>query len=57
MDKGTCVICESEIKGYGNNPWPVTEEGRCCDTCNNLYVIPARIAHLYGNKDETRKEE
>lgn len=40
-----CVICGKEFEGYGNNPEPVksSDEGQCCDDCNNLYVIPARM--------------
>ena len=37
-----CVICHREIVGYGNNADPVAP-GRCCNTCNALYVIPKRI--------------
>lgn len=39
----SCVICGEEIDGYGNNPAPVVEEGRCCDSCNIKFVIPARL--------------
>ena len=39
-----CCICGKEIfEGYGNNPWPVMDEGECCDECNYQKVIPARI--------------
>lgn len=40
-----CSICGKEIAGFGNNPWPVRrpEDARCCDSCDNLFVIPARI--------------
>ena len=38
-----CCICGKEFKGYGNNPWPVKEEGECCDQCNWDEVIPARV--------------
>ena len=49
-----CCICgfTVEVKktedgkvywNQGNNPEPVRSEGRCCDTCNNLVVIPARF--------------
>ena len=37
-----CCICGKRFKGYGNNPDPVKEEGRCCDECNIKVVIPAR---------------
>lgn len=38
-----CVICGDPFTGYGNNPHPVKFTGRCCDTCNGKYVIPARM--------------
>jgi len=42
----TCCICGKEFDGYGNNPWPVKEDGCCCDECNVDKVIPARISSL-----------
>lgn len=39
----TCVICGEKSVGYGNNPSPVSETGRCCDACNMKFVIPARL--------------
>lgn len=42
-----CCICGNEFEGWGNNPWPVKREGECCDSCNNLYVVPARIEAMY----------
>ena len=41
--KTKCCICQEEFTGYGNNPEPVKFSGRCCDTCNGRYVIPARF--------------
>ena len=40
-----CCICGEPIEGYGNNPEPYmsAEEGRCCDSCNVRFVIPARL--------------
>ncbi len=38
-----CCICHEPFIGYGNNPIPVKYSGRCCDTCNGKYVIPARF--------------
>lgn len=32
--KFTCCICGKEVKEYGNDPWPIKEEGRCCSYCN-----------------------
>lgn len=41
-----CCICGKTYTGWGNNPWPVKENGRCCDWCNETEVIPARIFGL-----------
>jgi hypothetical protein len=40
-----CCICGEPIEGYGNNPEPYmsADEGRCCDSCNVHFVIPARL--------------
>ena len=56
----TCCICGCEIEGYGNNPdgamckdaegnvveLSFNPEDRCCDMCNQRYVIPGRIYKL-----------
>lgn len=47
-----CSICGREIshplipKYVGNNPYPVRtgENDRCCDECNNEFVIVFRLA-------------
>lgn len=40
-----CCICDTLIlSSHGNNPWPVKDHGKCCDTCNSNTVIPMRIA-------------
>lgn len=44
-----CCICGEELKGFGNNPYPISDEGRCCDKCNDK-VIEARIAALVDMK-------
>jgi len=49
----TCSICFGDIEVQktpdgvvywkdGNDAYPVTN-GRCCNTCNDLIVIPARL--------------
>jgi hypothetical protein len=51
---GICSICEQVYVGFGNNARPINS-GRCCDDCNALEVIPARImAMMYarGEVDE-----
>lgn len=55
-DKFICCICGEESIGYGNNPAPVKDEGRCCDACNRKFVIPARIEELnLKDKQEENK--
>ena len=46
-----CCICGRPIEGWGNNPWPVENEGECCDICNQNIVLPARIEMMF-NKNE-----
>lgn len=49
----TCCICGKKTKGYGNNPYPIKESGRCCDSCNND-VIFARIVEAYSIKNSKK---
>lgn len=42
--KQLCCLCGKQLENeYGNNPDPVSKEGSCCDKCNYLKVIPARV--------------
>ena len=41
-ENGTCVLCGRPITGWGNNPYPLAEDGECCDQCNGR-VIQARL--------------
>lgn len=52
--KNECVICGKEFAGYGNNPWPVAKEGKCCDECNFDVVLPARLA---GNSRKVQQRD
>lgn len=46
-----CCFCGEEIIGYGNNPLPFGNSGdRCCDVCNEMFVIPGRLAQLQSPK-------
>ena len=40
-----CSICGDDFEGMGNNPDPIND-GRCCDKCDCLVVIPARLMQL-----------
>lgn len=42
---GICSICGKPYTNWGNNAQPVNN-GRCCDTCNYMKVIPARIDQM-----------
>lgn len=53
-EKHICCICGEEFIGFGNNPYPIKEEGRCCDMCN-MKVIEKRLEDL-KNKDNDYDE-
>lgn len=59
MKKYKCCICGKEDFGWGNNPWPVVkdEDARCCDSCNNMYVIPTRLGEIIVVKEEAEDEQ
>jgi len=42
MGKKKCCICGRTFIGYENNPWPIENDGVCCDTCNEK-VITERL--------------
>ena len=46
--KYTCCICGKKAEGFGNNPQPIKDKGRCCDACNAEVVIPARLGGDYN---------
>lgn len=46
----TCCICGKKAEGFGNNPQPIKDKGRCCDACNAEVVIPARLGIMIKNK-------
>ncbi len=52
----TCCICGEPIEGYGNNPSPYKQEGRCCDACQSKFVLPARLANINKDKDQKDNE-
>lgn len=47
-----CNICGVDFDGMGNNPYPICAkedyQSRCCDECNEKYVITARILKSHG---------
>lgn len=54
----TCCFCGRVIPYWvSNNPYPVNKDpdARCCDMCNDLKVIPARLKRLMNGREQ-RKE-
>jgi len=45
-EKTNCVLCDEQIKGYGHNPYPLADEGKCCDSCN-ADVVSERIERAF----------
>lgn len=50
-----CIICGTEIRDYGNNPYPITNgvEDRCCEICNCNIVIPTRMYIAVVMRDDS----
>jgi len=46
-----CVLCGGEAGRYGHNAFPLST-GRCCEDCNAVKVIPARLASLENRYHE-----
>ena len=45
-----CCFCGKKFNGFGNNPMPVKNDGRCCDCCNLRIVIPERFKIINARK-------
>lgn len=54
-----CCICGGTFEGYGNNPWPVVkdEDASCCDVCNAVEVVPARIKQMMEKSYVAKQSE
>jgi hypothetical protein len=51
----TCCICNDKIDGeYGNNPYPFVGS-KCCNWCNDAYVVQIRL-QMMGAKMDARGE-
>ena len=52
--KNACVMCADDLPRYSNNAEPLMS-GKCCDSCNQAYVIPYRIqGHLMNAKKKQK---
>ena len=47
-ERPKCCICGRTCEDkWGNNPWPLGKEDEvCCNVCNILHVIPARMKDM-----------
>ena len=43
-----CCFCDKSYGKYGNNPYPVQANGRCCDSCNQSVVLRIRLGLIMG---------
>lgn len=53
-----CCICNNRITDIdSNNAWPAAQ-GRCCVTCNMLYVVPKRLQlHMQQQAAQTTSQQ
>ena len=49
-----CIICASDLPPYPNNAAPLVQ-GRCCDLCNQTYVIPYRTTQILMTVSVSRR--
>ena len=52
-----CIICASDLPSHAKTAAPLVQ-GRCCDLCNQKYVIPYRMTQMLMpvNVDRRRRE-
>ena len=49
-----CSICKDDIVDkFGHNAEPINN-GRCCDTCNTVFVIPFRVKQMFERKSSAQ---
>lgn len=53
--KKVCCICGKEFTELGNDPYPIKNEGECCDRCNWTVVLPERIRKSKFNQIKKTK--
>lgn len=60
-----CAICGAEMMiEESNNAYPIREysyigeeENRCCHSCDDMFVIPARISFYSAKLSEEKEKE
>ena len=48
-----CALCGEKYEGFGNNAEPIYN-ARCCDVCNDVYVIPVRLGTMTVEEVESK---
>ena len=46
-----CVLCGDVVDGFGNNPYPLADGGKCCDSCN-IDVGGARLGMMIDAREK-----
>lgn len=46
-----CVLCGDVVDGFGNNPYPLADGGKCCDSCN-MDVVGARLGMMIDAREK-----
>jgi hypothetical protein len=49
--KRNCILCGKTFTEYPNSPWPLSDEGECCNECDNTLVTPERMIRLGVSPD------
>ena len=50
-----CVLCGDVVDGYGNNPYPLADGGKCCDSCN-IDVVVTRMMLQHESMIDAREK-
>lgn len=56
--KMKCCICGKSFYGNGNNAYPLmrNRENKCCNECNNDYIIPLRMIEILAKKEQNKTD-
>ena len=56
--KMKCCICGKSFYGNGNNAYPLirSRANKCCNECNNDYIIPLRMIEILAKKEREKTE-
>ena len=49
--KFKCCLCGNISYGYGHDPYPLRNSGKCCDKCNQLVVL-RRLSNISNPNED-----